>query len=652
MRSRTIPLLFVMALGSTCRSEPDGRPETGLETLALRSVDPGTVLPGSTMVLEGDAFIDAPLGISWLRLSGTYAGSPVDVQIGAKFVDFDRLEVEVDTGVLAQLGSPEGVFEGEASVIVDFTPDGSQHHSRPLSVTLDVRRELTPTIEDTQFTAAIHVNDPIPVTGDGFLLGTQEGTTRAVVEGCFTREDETECIPVGPTAVDLIPDDPFDRTRGTFAFSPSIAGIHPGHFEGRFHLRNDHQDGTQTKSDAVLVDYAMAATTITGIGPGGSMGEYVDVEGAGFVGDDEGLTLLRISGQYVGNDAVGGTPVEELELVPEFASGRLVRYVINEDDSLGLALAPLGGVRYAAGAFDGFVQAVVVFEGEELVGPALPMTFRIDPVKQVIWVRFMPSYVESLRKFGLRAMDSRIRDRVMEVLERDYESLNVEFRTEEPTDFKLYSIVEIAGPDPNGLGLLGYDNSHGKDVNNERLHDRIGGVNALTQEDGFPGFGGVFMDSLFIFSHHPPEGARNPDVANALFDQIFDPVRPDRGTPVSSKDLTDGDIPVLTTAGGCPTGDRRLQIACAVWVLGSVVGTTTSHEIGHSLGLADPYGSRFHNLGDGPNRLMDQGGNRPFEERAELMGQGPGLFCNRAYDYLREILPTSLPPTDYDRPSC
>ena len=649
MRMRVAPLPLVVLLASTCQSDPGGRPETGLETLTLRSIDPGIVLPGSTIVLEGDAFIDEPLGISRLRLTGTFDGAPVDVQLAAGFVDFDRLEVVVGDAELARLGR-DGVFEGQASVIVDFTPDGSQHQSRPLDVTLDVRSSLTPQLDDTQLSGIIHVNDPIPVVGQGFLLGTAEGTTRAVVEGCFTREGQTECEPVGPVDVDVLPEDPFDRTRGTFAFSPRIAGIQPGHFEGRVHLRNDHLEGTQTKSDAVLVDYAMAPTTIHRIGAGGSIGQYVDIDGAGFVGD-EGLTLLRMSGQFVPEAAVGGTEVDGLELVPEFESGRRVRYVINEDDLLGQALEPLGGVRYAAGAFDGVVQAVVVYQGEELVGPALPLTFRIDPVKQVVWVRFLPSYVESLRQYGLRAMDSRIRDRVLEVLRRDYETINVEFVTEEPTDYKLYSIVEIAGTDPNGLGLLGYDNTHEKDVNNQRLHDRIGGVNALTQEDGFPGFGGVFMESLFVFSEHPPAGQRS-EVANPLFDQIFDPVRPDRGTPVSSKDLADGDIPVLTSAGGCPTKDRRLQVACAVWVLGSIVGTTTSHEVGHSLGLADPYGSRFHNLGDGPNRLMDQGSNRPFEERAELMGQGPGVFCTRAYDYLREILPTGMPPTSMQRPSC
>ena len=33
--------------------------------------------------------------------------------------------------------------------------------------------------------------------------------------------------------------------------------------------------------------------------------------------------------------------------------------------------------------------------------------------------------------------------------------------------------VDIEGPDPNALGLLGYDNTPGKDVGNQRLFDRI-----------------------------------------------------------------------------------------------------------------------------------------------------------------------------------
>ena len=111
------------------------------------------------------------------------------------------------------------------------------------------------------------------------------------------------------------------------------------------------------------------------------------------------------------------------------------------------------------------------------------------------------------------------------------------------------------------------------------------------------------------------------------------------GEPVSSADFALGEIPVLTSGTTCPSDDRREQIACAVWVMGSLIGTTTSHEVGHSLGLADPLGTRFHDLGDAPNRLMDAGGARTFEERAELMGQGPAMFCDDEYLYLREILP-------------
>ena len=48
--------------------------------------------------------------------------------------------------------------------------------------------------------------------------------------------------------------------------------------------------------------------------------------------------------------------------------------------------------------------------------------------------------------------------RAIDVVRRDYAGINLEIRTERPDDFILYSEVEIGGADPNGLGLLGYDN--------------------------------------------------------------------------------------------------------------------------------------------------------------------------------------------------
>jgi hypothetical protein len=260
--------------------------------------------------------------------------------------------------------------------------------------------------------------------------------------------------------------------------------------------------------------------------------------------------------------------------------------------------------------------------------------------------------VESLRAYGLRALDTAIRERVLDVMARDYAGINLELRTEEPDDLDLYTIVEIAGEDPNQQGLLGYDNTPGKDFNNERLHDRIGSFNAQTEAEGFAAYGGVFVESMFTFSSHPPAGLV-ADAPSPLFDAIFDPLREDRGgRPVSSTDDVDGGITVPDSGAACPGTDRPTQVACAVWTLGSLIGTTASHELGHALGLAQPMVTNaFHNLGDGPSRLMDAGAQRPFEERAEL-GDGPGVFCESSYQYLRNILPTGEPSPDVERPPC
>lgn len=628
--------LFVACglFAASCGKNDNDVVATGLEGLALTELQPRVIVPGTRIRLMGNAFLDAPLGRSSLHLVGSYNGAPIDALLPAQFVDYDEMSVTMSAQTIALLGSSSGEFSGQITAHVVFTPEGSTHESIPLNIGLSINDELVPELDDVESGGTIFVNDKIEVEGSGFLFGGDEGRTVAVVEGCFTAEGESECLPVGPTPVDVTPSDPNSRDGGTFPFSPQITGIHPGSFDGTVYLENRHEGGNTTESDPLDISFTISPTTIGDVGGGGSLGQFIDIPGGGFVGGDEGLTILRLMGDYIPDDGVNAIPVPGLELIPEYVDGNLVRYIVNEEDPLGQAI----DLRSDTGTFDGFIQPVVVFGSDEYEGVQTPATFKILNVKQVVWVKFAPSYVESLRIFGLRAMDAQIRERILTVLERDYRSINVEFRTEQPDDYALYAEIEIAGPDPNGLGLLGYDNTPGKDYNNERLFDRIGGVNALTQEDGFPGFGGVFIESIFTYSPHPPSGYPS-EVAVPIFDQIFDPMRPDRsGTPVTGVDLAT--VPQLDSGGACPASERRLQVACAVWTLGSVIGSTVSHELGHSLGLADPLGERFHNLGDAPNRLMDQGGNRTFEERGELMGEGPSSFCVEAYQYLRDILPT------------
>lgn len=620
----------------------------------MASVEPRLVLPGTVLHIEGASFLDEPLGISYLRLSGDIGGQTANIDLPAEFVDFESMTVELDAATFDLFGAEQGSFSGLMSVVVDYVPAGSRHFTPALSGSLEFRTTLEPTLRSATQQGAIYVNSPIAVEGDGFLLGRGEGTTFAVVEGCTVPVGGNACGPSTRSEIPVVPETPYSRARGSFAFSPYIAGISGGRFEGRMHLENVFPDGTRFSSEQLPVAYDLLETTVVSIGDGGSVGQYIDIRGGGFIGADEGITLMELEGEFFADGGVGGIPVTGLSFIPEFEGGELMRYVVNEQDELAQALEDLGGIRYAKGTFDGTIRPLVSFGGQNVEGMPTPVAFEVRPVKQVVWVQFTPAYVESLRKFGIRALDQRVRDRVFEVMRRDYETVNVEIRDSEPLDFAEYTILEINGPDVNGLGLLGYDNTSGKDVDNRRLSDRIGGVNAVTQEiDGYPGYGGVFIESLMAFSEHPPDGMEPMEIGNPLFDQIFDEFRPDRGTPVGAADEVGGGIPTITSGASCPTTERRLQGACAVWVLGSLVGTTASHELGHALGLADPGNlTRFHNLGDGEARLMDSGGVRPFEERAELEGQGPSVFCDAAYEYLRRILPTDQAALSLERPPC
>ncbi len=650
---RSLPLLALLALGQ-CSDEPAERAavDTVLVDLELQSVSPQTVLVGSTWVITGDAFVDDPWGESTLVLEGEIdTGTATDgriVRLPARFVDFTRMEVDLDRKAIALISDGDAaVFEGTARLEVISTVDGRLYRSRDTQVEFDVAKTLQPELTLLTPSSVIFPNEPLAVAGDGLLLGA-EGSSFAVLEGCFSSAGTSACVDIAPAAVKIEPTSAQNRTEGVFAFEPRVAGIEPGRFEGTVTFHNEHVGADVVTSLATPVTWDLVEPALYGIDTtAASLGRYVSIEGAGFLGGDAGGdTVLRFVGTFTPD--LSGTPVELNELLfPEFANGRKVRYVVNEEDGLASAV---NDMRTEAGLFEGLVTPIIAYDGTEVEGSTRPLSFRLEPVRQVVWVNFTPAYKEALRAFGLRAVDARIRARAIEVILRDFASLNLEVREVRPDDFALFAEVDIGGRDPNGLGLLGYDNTPGKDTDNRRLYDRIGGTNAQTQEDGFPGYGGVFIESLFGYSEHPGNLAEpvRPDVR---FDLLFDPFRPDAGgQPVLAADL-ENELPEIDPAN-CPTADasRPHQLACAIHALGTLMGSTISHELGHSLGLADPYGPSIHNEGDQDDRLMDA--DRPFDERAELEGAGPSRFCIEEYEYLRETLPSSEPFDVTPRPPC
>jgi hypothetical protein len=619
--------------------------DVGLEGLELTQVAPALIVPGTAIQLVGDSFVDATWGQSAIHLVGTAHGAPIDFALGARFIDYGHMVADLDAQWIHQHGG-DFDFVGDATVEVLSAEDGKLYSSAPLAVTLGFRESLVPT-GTLAGGGVIFVNDAIEVDGPGVLLGGNEGTTVAKLTGCFQPQAGGACAPIAATSIPVTPVDPLRRDRGTFPFAPSIAGIQPGTFTGQITLENRLATGVTTHGAAQAASFALTRATVFSIDPGAaSLGQYVFIAGGGFVGGSaDALTEIHLTGTFLRTGAPQAVPVDLL-LIPDFVDGRTVRYVMSTDDALGQAL----DLRKDTGTFSGTVTPIIRYGQDSVTGTGAPFALAIAPVRQVVYLKFTPSYVESLRFFGLRAVDAAIRARILEVARGAYPAVNIDFRLDEPTDFALYAEVEITGPDPNGMGLFGYDNSPGKDTDNLRLYDRLGGVNAQTQQDGFPGYGGVFVESLMGFSMHPAVG-KSLDGADPLFDQIFDPFRPDRGAIITAADLTGGVMP-LTSGAACPATDRPTRIACAVWTLGGLLGGTIAHEVGHSLGLANPGGDGYHDNGDAPNRLMDAGGDRPFPERAVLQGQGPAVFCDTEYTYLRTILPSALPADPSARPGC
>lgn len=681
---RLVVWLLLVSFACAPSGPPLAALDPGLSDLSIVEVFPTTLLPASLLLIRGQSLPSPSEGSMYLLLSGTSktpGGLPrnLEVRLRAEYVSHTEAQVRVDTEFLQQLGGNSIEFDGHAKIVVASVIDRLEHVSEPVSAKLQIVPSLSPRLDVVELqgpqrtTGKIHSNDWLTVRGDGFLLGDGEGDTVALVSGCFLPEGVSEpCAQNGRAVRELeLPVRPLsrvDRTSAILPYSPTIHGVMPGTFSGSIRLRNQPPGSTmRTLSSSRSLSVAQVRPELTGISPSAaSLGQYVEMQGAGFIGGLPGqATLVRLQGQFSLEGSPVNIPVDTeivIQWLPRFPNGPVGRYVLDETDALGQALEPRGGLREAAGVFVGTGTMTLRYGRESVASKPTPLRIALLRPKQVVVVRFLSSYQDSLRLFGLRAVDNAVRARVLEVARRDYAGINIEFReggedSALPTDFAHYAQVDIGGPDPNGLGYLGYDNTPGRDMQNRRLYDRIGGVNAVTQNDGAPGYGGVFAEQLLGFSSHPGTvtAIKSAPGEAELFDRVFDPLRPDvGGTPATVREATL--LPALSSGSICPAShdDRSHQVACAIFVLGSLIGTTMTHELGHSLGLANPSNPNgsYHNQGSLRGRIMNPGSLRSFSERAELSPSGPALFCDSDYQYLRRILPGSQLPPSVERQPC
>jgi len=643
---------LVPFLGPASCAEPGKKSTPAVQEwheMSVMYAFPSVVLPGTRLWIEGGPFPDESFGTTEVVLEGTFHHDDGFAQVfevlPAVRHRADRVYVDLTGEILSRIGGGalrEGALVVRIWVRATSLFSGREYVSDVLPLDLEVALTLVPELDAVQEDPFLYLEGKLGFQGSNLFLGEEEGSSVAVIEGCLLPAGaagpcESGGTMIGPVALPITDADPRTRSGGTVVLPAHVFGVHPASFTGTLRIRNEAPQGAGYESYEQPLALELLEVELTQVSTvRSSLGGYVDLHGHAFAPAANGCaTTFSLLGTWTPEG--GSSQALDLILIPEIRDGDLARHVLDDQADLGEVL----DLRTARGVVDADLTARVCCGADCEDSNTVPMRLELVPVLQKVRLMYQDSYFSALAQWGLTGVDAAIRDRAFQVIRGLYDGIHVELTEEEITDYRLYSRVEIHGFDPNGYGLLGYDNSPGKDVGNVRLHDVLGGHNALTQEDGYPGYGGVFLHSFFGLSRNPPAGLVPMEIADALFDRVFDPFRPDRkGTPVNAQEAA-SHTPVSHGPSCASVGTNRLErVACAVYVLGTLLGTTLAHEIGHSLGLAQPYvDGAFHNPGDAPLRLMDAGNARSFVERAGLSEAGFEAFCAEDFLYLRDVLP-------------
>ncbi len=496
------------------------------------------------------------------------------------------------------------------------------------------RRDMAPSVDAVEVDD-VYVNEAVDIQGRGFLRPAEGQTVAVVREGTLRNPDGSEVDIAGER---LTVRWNGQREEALLPIQPDVFGVQPSSFQGTLKFRNEFANGRTIEGPGtVRIAGDIQKSYIAGLSPQeASRGQRVTIEGRGFVPSNEydniGM-VLRYEGTFEPADdeqetrrLTGANAIERspTRVAAEDRIRQNVWYSVTDDRELeGLGATP--------GTFEGEITPILLDGETQQEGIPWEGTFRVLPTKQVVYLKYLPSFSKALETYGLRNVEGVIRDRIASVIERDYADYHVEVREEEPDDFVDYATVELGGPDPTGTRSFGYDNSFNgvaKDTGNLYLADYLGGVNADAAEEFNNPYGGIFIASFTFFS--PTLSPDNP-YASEKFDEILEPFMPELGgTPVRGTEW--------------PEGPRTDAIERAVRMVGSVIGNTVTHEVGHSLGMTFVEGDFtrpqdvFHNPIAGPF-IMDAGADRPFEERAELSGAEPPTFNPQNKSYLDKVLP-------------
>ncbi len=628
MSARRLAALALMA----CTSAPP-REGAAPPPPPAASVDaPALLVPGGRVEVRGTGFLTGSAGDTRVTFAGRLGARPLQFEWPALEAGPDRLVLALTPEVLAALGAPylpDAALTGtlRVDVVPRDQPALATRAERPLAV--EIRTQPAPALLAVE-TDALAPGGHVRVRAQD-LLGAGEGQSTLLLTGTFLPDDPAAAPrPVADARLPRV--ESSERSEGDFALGAGVFGLAPGTFEGTARLSLTTTDGRVYESAALpavtLVQLPVALPPPPPLTL--SRGEVLRLPALGALPLDAGAqtaTVLVLEGVFTPRD--GGPP----ETLSGPTAWRWAPEDVPGPDAVRLSLrtraAGETGTLAAGerpGRFDGQVHMVVRAGREHAETAPVPLTLTLAPMRQAVVLDFTPGFEEGLALFGLADASLEVRDRILAVCRRDFAGLRVTFSESPPADVLEFTTIELGGRDPNGQGLLGLENTAVKDTDNRRLDERLGGRNAVSAENGAPAFGGIFVSSFLRLSPGRPEPAA---LASPAFDAIFAPFSPEISP--------DADPWRAAETGSAGDSTRVAAHAEAVRVLGNLIGSTVTHELGHALGLSAVPG-RVHNPGDWPGDLMDRGDARPLAERAELDGTPPARFTNVNAEYLQRLL--------------
>jgi hypothetical protein len=592
-------LLFIfIGLLYSCSdvTSPQDRNEQTQIDVQVADINLGEMLPGAYFVVNAQGLLTgATITVTLLIADRLFI-------LENQLLDNGQLEVRMDLNEIQKLGS--GLMQGVLQI--DVVLDQAQGRGEA-QITFALLNALIPQLLNiSTWTSPSTVRT---LEGNGFLK-RGEGRSILVLDGFINRmngQSMSLTIEINITEVSL------DRRTGFWMTNPEHWGLSPGIFMGQAYIINRTHLG-DFSNQPIQVSLEYLKPQVTNFGQlEVSRGQNLDLFGYGFVGEQSGYFTTATFTGVLNVDHLGQSQsFTDYTLNTLWISGEHLKSYFNPTfvtDNLVCNSSDLGG---QSGRLVGEITVSIHNQLESIIGDAMPINLEITGSKQVVYLKFLPAFTDSLRLFGLRNYSAQIIDKILNVVIRDYQGINVEFRLIPPEDYALYSVIEIGGPDPNAQSLFGLDNTAGLDICNQRLDDYLAGKNA----DSGGSFGGVFVESFLRLS--PTLG--DSSLSDPLFDELF--------------------LPVIRTPAQIDETQNRMQIITqAIQALGHLVGNTLSHELGHSLGLpVDPGCGEYHNS-PGELQIMDCGKDRPFLERAGLDPRGFATWTIANRQYLEQILP-------------